>query len=91
MFFLPVQSFRGFETEFDIVPLAEDLLRGPECWICYDPDASDAGPMINPCDCKGDVGAVHHDCLRRWLVESADNPDALNCKVRSPYSRGGQN
>ena len=38
--------------------------------------------MIQPCDCKGDVGAVHHDCLRRWLVESADNPDALNCKVR---------
>lgn len=59
----------------------EEDLRGPECWICYDPDASDAGPMINPCDCKGDVGAVHHDCLRRWLVESADNPDALNCKV----------
>ena len=39
--------------------------------------------MIQPCDCKGDVGAVHHDCLRRWLVESADNPDALNCKVRA--------
>jgi hypothetical protein len=55
--------------------------RGPECWICYDPDALDSGPMINPCDCKGDVGAVHHDCLRRWLVETADNPDALNCKV----------
>ena len=74
---------QGLRLSLTPVPLAEDLLRGPECWICYDPDASDAGPMINPCDCKGDVGAVHHDCLRRWLVESADNPDALNCKVRA--------
>eukprot|EP00095_Tigriopus_kingsejongensis_P002985 maker-scaffold849_size89187-snap-gene-0.18 protein:Tk02985 transcript:maker-scaffold849_size89187-snap-gene-0.18-mRNA-1 annotation:"PREDICTED: uncharacterized protein LOC100118313 isoform X2" len=55
--------------------------EGPECWICYDMDRSDVGPMINPCNCRGDVGAVHHDCLRRWLVESADNPDALRCKV----------
>ena len=43
--------------------------KGPECWICYDPDRCDAGPMIRPCDCRGDVSAVHHDCLRRWLVE----------------------
>ncbi|XP_059094689.1 uncharacterized protein LOC131889572 isoform X4 [Tigriopus californicus] len=55
--------------------------EGPECWICYDNDRVDAGQMINPCNCRGDVGAVHHDCLRRWLVESADNPDALRCKV----------
>ncbi len=49
--------------------------------------------MINPCDCKGDVGAVHHDCLRRWLVESADNPDALNCRVcnaRYAVEKGSQ-
>jgi len=61
----------------------EDDDKGPECWICYDPDRCDAGPMIRPCDCRGDVSAVHHDCLRRWLVESADNPDALKCKVCS--------
>jgi len=60
--------------------------EGPDCWICYDPDRNDCGPMIHPCDCRGDVGAVHHDCLRRWLVESADNPEALKCKVCSaPY------
>ena len=37
--------------------------------------------MIQPCGCKGDVGVVHHDCLRRWLVETADNPESLRCKV----------
>lgn len=64
----------------------DDDDKGPDCWICYDPDRNDCGPMIHPCDCRGDVGAVHHDCLRRWLVESADNPEALNCKVCSaPY------
>ena len=40
-----------------------------ECWICYDSDRTDAGPMIEPCACKGDVGAVHHECLKHWLIE----------------------
>ena len=47
----------------------DDDKRSLECWICYDPDRQDRGSMIQPCNCKGDVGAVHHDCLRRWLVE----------------------
>lgn len=54
---------------------------GAECWICYDTDRTDAGTLIQPCACKGDVAVVHHDCLRRWLVESADNPESLTCKV----------
>lgn len=40
-----------------------------ECWVCYDSERTDAGPMILPCLCKGDVAAVHHDCLKRWLIE----------------------
>ncbi|UYV70302.1 hypothetical protein LAZ67_7002473 [Cordylochernes scorpioides] len=43
---------------------------GTECWICYDSQRTDAGPLIQPCRCRGDVGAVHHDCLRKWLVQS---------------------
>ncbi|XP_033643629.1 uncharacterized protein LOC117303515 [Asterias rubens] len=57
-----------------------------ECWICYDPHRTDSGPMIQPCQCKGDVAYVHHDCLKRWLMESADNPEALHCTVcKSQY------
>merc|ERR1711936_483654 len=52
-----------------------------ECWICYDNDRTDAGSLIQPCGCKGDVGVVHHDCLRRWLVESVESPESLRCKV----------
>lgn len=40
-----------------------------DCWICYDAERTDAGPLIQPCRCRGDVSSVHHDCLRRWLVE----------------------
>lgn len=58
-----------------------DALGGQDCWICYDSDRSDAGPLIQPCECRGDVSSVHHDCLRRWLVESSTNPDSLRCKV----------
>lgn len=44
-------------------------IGGKDCWICYDNERQDAGPLIQPCQCRGDVSAVHHDCLRRWLVE----------------------
>lgn len=44
-------------------------INSKDCWICYDSDRQDAGPLIQPCQCRGDVSAVHHDCLRRWLVE----------------------
>lgn len=55
-----------------------------DCWICYDSDRAE--PLIRPCKCTGDVSHVHHDCLRRWLVESAATADGLKCKVcNSPY------
>lgn len=57
------------------------LEKLPECFICYDSDRTDAGPLIRPCNCKGDVSVVHHDCLRTWLIESAGNADSNRCKV----------
>ena len=62
-------EIRTFFLKFPIFFYPDDEDKGPDCWICYDPDRNDCGPMIHPCDCRGDVGAVHHDCLRRWLVE----------------------
>jgi len=55
------------------------------CWICYDQESQD--PLIQPCRCTGDVSSVHHECLRRWLVESykEEGPD-LKCRVcATPY------
>lgn len=52
-----------------------------DCWICYDGDRKDMGPLIQPCACKGDVSAVHHDCLKQWLMESHTNPENVRCKV----------
>ncbi|GJQ81385.1 hypothetical protein Trydic_g18251 [Trypoxylus dichotomus] len=66
-----------------------------ECWICYDGDKTE--PLIRPCACTGDVSSVHHDCLRRWLMESVGGTTAaaatavatdkrLHCKVcKEPY------
>lgn len=56
----------------------------PECWICYETVLSkpEAGPMIQPCACRGDVSAVHHSCLLRWLMESCSTSTApVSCKV----------
>ena len=56
-----------------------------ECWICYDNDNPE--PLIQPCACTGDVSSVHHECLRRWLMESASSSvEKLQCKVcKQPY------
>ena len=40
-----------------------------DCWICYDKDKNEM--MIQPCNCKGDMKLVHHDCLKVWLVEKS--------------------
>ncbi|XP_029669428.1 uncharacterized protein LOC115239186 [Formica exsecta] len=70
-------------TSQDTAFLSTDAasINSKDCWICYDSDRQDAGPLIQPCHCRGDVSAVHHDCLRRWLVESSVNADSLICKV----------
>ncbi|XP_055853250.1 uncharacterized protein LOC129916980 [Episyrphus balteatus] len=51
------------------------------CWICYDADKPE--PLIQPCKCTGDVSSVHHECLKRWLVESCSSTSdaVLSCKV----------
>ncbi|GIY20059.1 RING-CH-type domain-containing protein [Caerostris extrusa] len=61
--------------------LSKSLEKIPECWICYDPERLDCGPLIQPCKCRGDVSVVHHECLKQWLVESSSHPDATKCKV----------
>lgn len=56
-----------------------------DCWICYDSDKVEA--LIQPCKCTGDLSSVHHECLRRWLVEScSESQNTLKCKVcDTPY------
>ena len=62
----------------------QSFLNKKDCWICYDNDKAE--PLIQPCKCTGDVSSVHHECLRRWLVESCKTADLLKCKVcNSPY------
>ncbi|XP_053618408.1 uncharacterized protein LOC128679923 isoform X1 [Plodia interpunctella] len=79
---LPLDNVQVPNVETD--SLVGSVGSGRDCWICY--DGSRPEPLIRPCRCTGDVSAVHHDCLRRWLVESAATPDGLKCKVcNTPY------
>lgn len=81
------QSFQNLESEFLVDPnrrergLDSSSTNSIDCWICYDSDRKDMGPLIQPCECRGDVSAVHHDCLKKWLMESHDNPENVRCKV----------
>ncbi|XP_064457748.1 uncharacterized protein LOC135368428 [Ornithodoros turicata] len=71
-----------FSVPKELIKSGESLSeKAPECFICYDTERTDAGPLIRPCNCKGDVSVVHHDCLRTWLVESAGSSDSNRCKV----------
>lgn len=49
--------------------------------MCYDADRTDAGAMIFPCTCKGDVAAVHERCLKRWLMEVSTEDLSLSLDV----------
>ncbi|EDO36525.1 predicted protein [Nematostella vectensis] len=73
----PTTSYESIEPAKDEATIEYD------CWVCYDTTRTDAGPMIFPCKCKGDVAAVHHECLRRWLLEStsSESRDPPRCKV----------
>lgn len=85
----PVAAGAGSSTEPEAsTSTAEEgqsFLTKKDCWICYDSEKPE--PLIQPCSCTGDVSSVHHECLRRWLVESCANSDTvLKCKVcESPY------
>ncbi|XP_014260105.1 uncharacterized protein LOC106672862 [Cimex lectularius] len=58
------------DTQFVEKSMPEETVEGKECWICYDNTKTDSGPLIQPCFCKGDVQAVHYECLKKWLIES---------------------
>ncbi|KAL6257020.1 uncharacterized protein LOC105432583 [Pogonomyrmex barbatus] len=72
---------KGVSSDTAFLSADAASINSKDCWICYDSERQDAGPLIQPCHCRGDVSAVHHDCLRRWLVESSVNADSLVCKV----------
>ncbi|CAG7816482.1 unnamed protein product [Allacma fusca] len=56
------------------------------CYFCYDPERVDAGPLIQPCECRGDVSTVHHECLRRWLLQRASEIGSASCSIcKTPY------
>ncbi|XP_037083632.1 uncharacterized protein LOC119104014 isoform X2 [Pollicipes pollicipes] len=53
-----------------------------ECWICYDNDTEASGPLIQPCECRGSTSVVHHECLKKWLMECSETTlGQLRCKV----------
>ncbi|XP_043240969.1 uncharacterized protein LOC122391267 isoform X6 [Amphibalanus amphitrite] len=54
-----------------------------ECWVCYDTEVTEhSGPLIQPCECRGSTSVVHHDCLKKWLMECSETElGQLHCKV----------
>lgn len=79
-------SWENSPTNDQTTSETETFVDKRECWICYDADKTE--PLIEPCACIGDVSSVHHDCLRRWLIESSScSTEILRCKVcDQPYN-----
>jgi len=53
------------------------------CRICYDDDMTTmTNPLLNPCECKGSAGAIHKQCLTKWMRIA----DATMCEIcKAPY------
>jgi len=53
------------------------------CRICYDDDMTTmTNRLLNPCECKGSAGAIHKQCLKKWMRLAA----ATNCEIcKAPY------
>ncbi|KAJ8300568.1 hypothetical protein KUTeg_022087 [Tegillarca granosa] len=77
---IDTQSIENDYTKYGSIKTSTDVPK-LDCWICYDVERQDAGALIQPCQCKGDVATVHHECLRKWLMECAEKEEALKCKV----------
>lgn len=42
------------------------------CRICLESDNDAKNPLFNPCSCKGQLGMVHFNCLKRWLRQNKE-------------------
>ena len=50
------------------------------CRICLEED----GPFVHPCQCKGECGNVHSECLTKWIEESGND----HCEIcRAKYNK----
>lgn len=63
-------------TEDDLDKRVEEK---SECWICFDDTSTDE--FISPCLCKGGMAKVHHNCLKRWLLENYHDGQPPSCNV----------
>lgn len=48
------------------------------CKICLESSDDAKNPLFNPCSCKGDLGLVHFNCLKRWLRENKETVSKNN-------------
>lgn len=76
----PPTNYNTFDGKED--PGEIRAVSGGDCWICYDSENTDR--LIQPCDCKGGMELVHHDCLKKWLLErpfTGSDKDRACCTV----------
>ncbi|XP_065845375.1 uncharacterized protein [Oscarella lobularis] len=74
---------RLFEPELQASYSSTSLALG-QCWICYDNKSSDS--LIRPCKCSGDLQAVHHDCLKKWILQE-NNKGSFASSHGKPYCK----
>jgi len=60
----------------------EDVDGDRACRICFDSDKL----LISPCRCKGSVGHVHYNCLKKWRLMAPKVEGANKCEIcKYPY------
>lgn len=52
------------------------------CWICHSTEDDQNGRWITPCQCRGTMKWVHHNCLQMWVFELREEGD-ISVKTES--------
>ena len=47
------------------------------CRLCY--GGEEAGPLVQPCACRGSIRWIHEHCLTKWRCTSTNEDAAYRC------------
>lgn len=55
---------------------------GVTCWICFDDEQGDLGPLVRDCSCRNESGYCHLLCIENWAKQKSQiNDTTSNCYI----------
>jgi RING-variant domain len=52
----------------------------PTCRICFETEEA-TNKLLTPCDCRGTVQFIHHDCIFKWITSTTNQRFRNYCMI----------